>query len=78
MTRRLPVVSGEDVVKALRRIGYEAVRQRGSHLRLKDPTNPLHKSITVPLHKELKPGLLRKIIRDTNLSAEEFIELLRK
>jgi predicted RNA binding protein YcfA (HicA-like mRNA interferase family) len=78
MSRWLPIGSGEDVVKALRRIGYKVVRQRGSHLRMKDPTNPFHKSITVPLHKELKPGLLRKIITDTNLSAGEFIELVRK
>ncbi len=78
MSRRLPIVSGKDVVKALSRIGYGVVRQRGSLLRLKDSTNPSHKPITVPLHKELKPGLLRKIIKDTNLSVEEFIELLRK
>ena len=78
MSSRLPVVSGEDVVRALSRIGYGVVRQRGSHLRLKDPTNPYHNPITVPLHKELKPGLLRKIIKDTNLSVDEFIELLRK
>jgi len=78
MSRRLPIVSGKDVVKALSKIGYGVVRQRGSHLRLKDSTNSSHKPITVPLHKELKPGLLRKIIKDTNLSVEEFIELLRK
>lgn len=78
MSSRLPIVSGKDVVKALSRIGYEVVRQRGSHLRLKDLTNHSHKPITVPLHKELKPGLLRKIIKDTNLSVGEFIELLRK
>ena len=78
MSSRLPVVSGEDVVRALSRIGYGVVRQRGSHLRLKDPTNPYHKPITVPLHKELKPGLLREIIKDTNLSVDEFIELLGK
>ena len=78
MSRQLPVVSGKDVVRALSRIGYGVVRQRGSHLRLKDPTNPSHKPITVPLHKELKPGLLRKIIKDINLSVEEFIELLKK
>lgn len=78
MNKRLPVVSGKNVVKALNKIGYEVVRQKGSHLRLKDPMNPSHKPITVPLHKELKPGLLRKIIHDANLSVVEFKKLLGK
>jgi predicted RNA binding protein YcfA (HicA-like mRNA interferase family) len=76
MSRRLPIVSAKDVVEALSKVGYGVVRQRGSHLRLKDPANPSHKPITVPVHKELKPGLLRKIIKDTDLSVDEFIELL--
>lgn len=78
MTHKLPVVSGREVIKALRKIGYVVVRQRGSHMRLRDDTNPPHKPLTVPDHKEIKPGLLRKIIRDANLSVEEFIQLLRK
>ena len=76
MSKRLPIVSGEDVVKALSKIRYKVVRQRRSHLRLKDSTNPSHKPITVPLHKELKPGLLRKIIKDADLSVEQFKKLL--
>jgi predicted RNA binding protein YcfA (HicA-like mRNA interferase family) len=78
MTRRLPIVSGEMVVKVLKKIGYEVVRQRGSHLRLKNSSNPSHKPMTVPLHKEIKPGLLRKIIKDADLSVKEFIQLLKR
>lgn len=76
MSKRLPIVSGEDVAKTLSKIGYQVVRQKGSHLRLRDPSNSSHKPITLPLHRELKPGLLRKIIRDAHLSVEEFVELL--
>jgi len=76
MSQRLPRISGEVVVKALAKIGYNVVRQKGSHLRLKDSDNPSHKPITVPLHKSIKPGLLRRIIKDVGLSVEEFIELL--
>ena len=78
MSKRLPIVSGGDVVKALNKIRYNVVRQRGSHLRLRDPINPSHKPIIVPFHKELKPGLLRKIIKDADLSVEEFKRLLAK
>ncbi len=62
MSPRLPVISGELFVKVLVKIGYCVIRQRGSHLRLKDLDNPLHNPITIPLHKVIKPGLLRKIL----------------
>ena len=75
MKSKLPVVSGKEVIKALRKIGYEAVRQKGSHIRLRDASDPSHKPLTIPDHKEIKPGLLRKIIRDANLSVEDFIKL---
>ena len=78
MSQRLPRISGEAVVKVLAKIGYNVVRQKGSHLRLKDLDNPSHKPITVPLHKSIKPGLLRKIIKDAGLSVKEFKELLEK
>ncbi len=78
MSQRLPRISGEVVVKILTKIGYNVVRQRGSHLRLKDPANPSHKPVTVPLHKSIKPGLLRKIFKDAGLSVKEFKELLEK
>ena len=78
MSERLPRISGEALVKILTKMGYSVVRQRGSHLRLKDPDNPSHKPITVPLHKTIKPGLLRKIIKDADLSVKEFMEILER
>lgn len=78
MSQRLPRISGEAAVKVLTKIGYNVVRQKGSHLRLKDPDNPSHKPVTVPLHKSIKPGLLRRIIKDAGLSVKEFIELLER
>ncbi|MCH8190719.1 MAG: type II toxin-antitoxin system HicA family toxin [Chloroflexi bacterium] len=69
MSEKLPQVSGDEVVRALRRAGYEQVRQKGSHIRLRDPENPLHRRVI--------PGLLRKMIRDANLTIGEFNQLLR-
>ena len=74
----LPVVSAGDVIRALERIGYRVVRQRGSHLRLRDTLDQNHRPVTVPNHKVLKPGLLRSLIRDANLTVEEFVSLLRE
>ncbi|MBI5651749.1 MAG: type II toxin-antitoxin system HicA family toxin [Chloroflexi bacterium] len=72
----LPVVSAYQAIRAFEKIGYRQVRQRGSHIRLRDETNPNHLPLTVPNHKTLKPGLLRKLIRDAGLSVDEFSELL--
>ena len=72
----LPVISGRDAVAALRRCGYEAVRQKGSHIRLRHPAGGIHAPVTVPDHKELKSGTLRAIIRDAGLSVDEFLGLL--
>lgn len=71
---RFPVVSGEDAIAKLERVGYRVVRQRGSHVRLFNPDSTKC-SITVPLHSELKRGLLARIIKDAGLTAQEFKSL---
>jgi predicted RNA binding protein YcfA (HicA-like mRNA interferase family) len=73
---KLPVISGQEAVSAFERIGYRVVRQRGSHIRLRDETHSNHSPLTVPNQKSLKPGLLRRLIRDAGLSVEQFNELL--
>jgi predicted RNA binding protein YcfA (HicA-like mRNA interferase family) len=65
------------VIKALQRIGYEIVRQRGSHIRLRDGSDPDHLPITVPDHNSVKPGLLRRILRDADLTVDDFLTLLK-
>lgn len=70
---RLPILSGRSIVKALAKVGYQEVRQRSSHIRLACPGRI---SITVPDYKVVGRGLLRKILRDAELSVEEFIKLI--
>jgi len=74
---KLPAVSGREAVKAFERIGYHVVRQRGGHIRLRDESDPDHLPITVPDHKTLKPGLLRKLLRDADLTVGELVDLLK-
>lgn len=69
----LPLLSGKEIIKALAQIGYRPVRQRGSHIRLSCPGR---KSVTVPNYRIVGRGLMRKILRDAELSPEEFNELL--
>jgi predicted RNA binding protein YcfA (HicA-like mRNA interferase family) len=74
---RLPVVSGKDVVRVLMRAGFVVNRIVGSHHLLANPDDPA-RAVTVPVHanRDLKPGTLRSIIRQTGLTVEEFVELL--
>ncbi|MBX3385673.1 MAG: type II toxin-antitoxin system HicA family toxin [Phycisphaeraceae bacterium] len=73
---KLPVISGGEAIVALQRLGYVAVRQKGSHIRLRHPSDAKRQPITVPDHRTLKPGLLRAIIRDAGLTVDEFADLL--
>ena len=71
---RLPRVSGRQAVQALERAGWEVARQRGSHVVLTWPGSIY--TLSVPLHRELGPGLLRSLLRKAELSVEEFQDLL--
>ncbi len=69
----LPVLSGRDCIRALTRLGYREIRQRGSHVRLACPGRT---PVTVPLHPVLDRGTLRSIIRAADITVEEFCRLL--
>lgn len=59
---RLPPVSGDDVIALLAALGYEVVRQRGSHVRLRKVTFAGEHNITVPLHRVVAKGTLNDIM----------------
>jgi len=71
----LPIVSGIEVIKRLKKVGFVATRQKGSHVRLEKSTRDTTIKITVPLHKELKKGTLNRIIKDAGLTVDEFNSL---
>jgi predicted RNA binding protein YcfA (HicA-like mRNA interferase family) len=72
---RLPSVTGKQVIKALGKAGFEIFRQKGSHVYLKHPDG---RATVVPVHKgeSIGKGLLRTILKDTELGKDEFINLL--
>ncbi len=71
----LPSLSGRGVVRALRKIGYERDRQKGSHIVMRQTAYP-YRRIVVPDHREVAKGTLRAIIREVGLGVAEFIDLL--
>jgi len=70
----LPVVSGEQAVRAFLRAGWTKDRQRGSHVILIKPGHSA--SLSVPQHRELAPGTLRSLLRASSMTVAEFVALL--
>jgi predicted RNA binding protein YcfA (HicA-like mRNA interferase family) len=64
---KLPVLSGQQLMKALERLGFEQVRQRGSHVVLRRGSA----GCVVPMHKEVKTGTLAGIMRQAGVTQDE-------
>jgi predicted RNA binding protein YcfA (HicA-like mRNA interferase family) len=74
LSGRLPVVSGDELISALGKLGWVVARQRGSHVRLRHPERAV--PLVVPLHRELKRGTLAGILRDAGVDADRLRRLL--
>lgn len=76
MSRQLPVLQPRAVVRALERAGFVLLRVRGSHHYFKHPLQP-ELLVCVPYHPgDLKRPVLRSILRQANLTVQEFLDLL--
>ena len=71
---RLPVVSWSDVAIVLKRAGFVYDRQKGSHMVYYHPET--NRTVVFPKHKEIKRGTLREILREADITLEEFRKLL--
>ncbi len=71
---KLPVISGKDCIKCLEYFGFHIKRQEGSHIVLRKDS-PFCQ-LVVPNHKTLDRGTLRALIRQADLSVDEFIKAL--
>ena len=68
---KLPIVRAADLIKALEKLGFTCTRKsKGSHFRYVHPDG---RKTTVPVHKgrDISRGLLRKILRDVDITADE-------
>ncbi len=81
---KLPRVKAGEVIRALERLGFVQIRQKGSHIVMKkrvlletDPPKEIEIGCVVPLHqKTLAVGTLKSILKQAGISVEEFIENL--
>jgi predicted RNA binding protein YcfA (HicA-like mRNA interferase family) len=67
-------VSGQELVRALQRVGFIVNRQKGSHIVLRRE-NPFAR-VVVPDHKQIRLGTLRQILNEAGLTVEQLLELL--
>ena len=71
----LPVLKPGQLIRVLERLGFRVIRQRGSHIRLGHEDGRV---VTVSFHagRDIGRGLLRKVLRDAELSPQDLIEAL--
>jgi predicted RNA binding protein YcfA (HicA-like mRNA interferase family) len=74
----LPLVSGRRAVKALTKAGFQVAGRKGSHIKLKKKVDDRVFVVIVPDHAELARGTLKSILRQANLTREEFLKLLEE
>jgi predicted RNA binding protein YcfA (HicA-like mRNA interferase family) len=73
---KVPSLNYPEVVRALRRAGWVVVRQRGSHIRLHKVTPAETFKLTIPAHHPIKRSTLSHILKQAQLTVEEFNQLL--
>jgi predicted RNA binding protein YcfA (HicA-like mRNA interferase family) len=73
---KLPRISSREVIRALERLGFEQVRQTGSHVVMKKNTKKGEIGCVIPVHRELKVGTLNGVLKQAQVTVEEFIQNL--
>jgi predicted RNA binding protein YcfA (HicA-like mRNA interferase family) len=73
---KVPSLSYQQVIKALRRDGWIVIRQKGSHIRLQKRLPNEMLKIIVPAHRPIKRSTLSHILKQARLSVSEFNDLL--
>lgn len=73
---KLPSISGERVIRALKRAGFVELRQKGSHVSLEKRAGEQVFKTVVPMHSELSKGTLSDILKQCGLKLDEFLNLL--
>jgi predicted RNA binding protein YcfA (HicA-like mRNA interferase family) len=74
---KLPSLTGKDIISLLKKTGFFVERQKGSHVFLKHPDG---RTTVVPIHpgETIGPGLLLKILRDVEMTKNDFLKLFKE
>ena len=74
---KLPRVKATETIRALEKLGFYKVSQKGSHVKMKKTLND-NTNITcvVPLHRKTLAVGIKNILNQAGVSTEQFIEKL--
>ena len=64
--------SGKEIIKILRRAGFEVYSQKGSHIKLRGIRSGKLQTVIVPEHKEVAMGTFKSILEQANMTKREF------
>lgn len=73
---KLPSISGERLIRALKRVGFIELRQKGSHVSLERRSGEKTYRTVVPMHNVIAKGTLSDILKQAGLTVEQLLELL--
>lgn len=73
---KLPRISSREAIRVLERLGFEQIRKTGSHVVMKKETKAGEIGCIVPIHRELKVGTLSGILKQAQITPDEFIDSL--
>jgi len=76
LAAKVPSESYDRIVAALQRLGFQFVRQRGSHIRLERQLDDRQIRITVPAHRPVKTSTLIRILKQAQVSLDDFLAAL--
>jgi predicted RNA binding protein YcfA (HicA-like mRNA interferase family) len=75
-----PIISGEKLIKVMKKLGYTVIRQRGSHIMLRKISEAGEHNITIPNHPEIAKGTLNDILSKVsiwnNTSKDDLLDML--
>ena len=74
MSPKPPLLSGRQVIKALEKLGYSRVSQRGSHIKIRNESTQI--TLIIPDHKEVDRWTLKGILKDAEISIQNFLKIL--
>jgi predicted RNA binding protein YcfA (HicA-like mRNA interferase family) len=72
MRPSLPRISGDEAIHALQKLGFNRIRQKGSHVIMRRGSV----GCVVPLHRELKAGTLSGVLKQAGVTPDEFSSVL--
>ncbi|MCX6809723.1 MAG: type II toxin-antitoxin system HicA family toxin [Candidatus Berkelbacteria bacterium] len=77
MTAKYSQLSGKELIKALQKVGFLIISQKGSHIKLRKISAPI-KTVVVPNHRIIRPGTLNNILKLAQLDRDKLQELFKK